>query len=125
MRPSIVATSLAATIALAGCDRLPEPIRRLIEPTPKAAAANDPVRITLRGNTLTLGCVRAESGTCHFLLISRDPNRIEAFKVTQGQGQDIERVGREAFYCMDAQRTPDVEKCERKKLWAELEPADK
>ncbi len=127
-RSATYARWLAAALVLGlvtACDRLPEPLRNLVAPAPKAQDADDPVRITTTGKVLTLGCVRSSTGTCHFLVISHEPNRIEAFKVAQGQGHDIERVGRAAFYCMDERTTPDVDKCPRKKLWAELDPKPK
>lgn len=120
-----VLTGVALLVALAACDRMPEPVRKLVEPTPKTSPADEAVRITISGKVLTLGCVLSSTGTCHFLVISHEPNRIEAFKVAQGQGHDIERVGRVAFYCMDEHNTPDVDKCPRKKLWAELDPPPK
>lgn len=120
-----VLAGVALLAATAACDRVPEPVRKLVEPTPKTAPVDEAVRITISGKVLTLGCVVSASGTCHFLVISHEPNRIEAFKVAQGQGHDIERVGRVAFYCMDEHSTPDVDKCPRKKLWAELDPPPK
>ncbi len=119
-----IAAALAAAGLLGACDRMPEPVRKLVEPTPQTTP-DEPVRITVNGKVLTLGCVRSASGTCHFLVISHEPNRIEAFKVAQGQGHDIERVGREAFYCMDEKVTPDVDHCPRKKLWAAIDPPRK
>lgn len=117
--------ALAALAVMAACDRVPEPVRKLVEPTPKTTPADENVRITISGKVLTLGCVLSSTGTCNFLVISHEPNRIEAFKVAQGQGHDIERVGRVAFYCMDERGTPEVDKCPRKKLWAELDPPSK
>ena len=125
LRLSSALTGITLLAVLTACDRMPEPVRKLVEPAPKTAPVDEAVRITISGKVLTLGCVRSVSGTCHFLVISHEPNRIEAFKVAQGQGHDIERVGRVAFYCMDEQSTPDVDKCPRKKLWAELDPPSK
>lgn len=116
-----VAAAAVGALVLAGCERLPEPVRKLVEPRPQTTDAG-PVRITITGKVLTLGCVASASGVCHFLIISHEPDRIEAFPVRQGQGRDIERVGREAFYCMDERTTPDIDRCPRKRLWAAIDP---